>query len=121
MASNQSARHYAGGHVMTDYTYTQEVMIDWIANFTPLEAEWSYNVDPGYRQTRMEPGEPPSVQDLSLRLIYGKNEVDCPEWLAGVMRPSDETLLEHAAERAICAAEDKAEYQRDMQMEAAYG
>ena len=102
---------------MTDYTYTHEILIDWISNFTPLAAEWSYNVDPGCRQTRMEPGEPPSVQDLSLRLIYGKAEVDCPEWLFDLIRPSDETLLEHAAARAQCAAEDKAEYQRDMQME----
>lgn len=102
---------------MANYTYTHEVLIDWIANFTPLEAEWSYNMDPGYRQTRMEPGEPPSVQDLGLKLLYGERQVSCPDWLFDLIRPSDDTLIEHAAERAICAAEDKAEYQRNMQME----
>ncbi len=104
---------------MADYTYTREVMIDWIANFTGLEAEWSYNVDPGYKGSRVEPPEPPSVQDLTFRLIYGKAEVDCPDWLRDLIEPSEETLLEHAAGRAAYDRDEAADYQRDMRMDAA--
>lgn len=85
-----------------------------------IEADWSYTVDPGYRGSRIEPPEGPSVQDLTLDQVRLEGRVI--EWddnAAWCIRPSDDTLLDHAQECRAAAIADAADHRYQMALEAA--
>ena len=85
-----------------------------------IEADWSYTVSRYYPATRIDPPEYPGVEDLTLKAMRLEGKaVEPPAWLDERIRPSDDTLLEHANGRLQDMRADQAEYQRDMWMEAA--
>ena len=101
------------------YFLTHELLLDWDGGSEALKAEWTYSVTPYRARTWDSPEELPEVYDVDLCLRRGKSFEECPQWLFDLIRPSDDTLIEHANECAKSAAEDAAEYRRDMRLEAA--
>ncbi len=95
------------------YTVTRDCIIDANHAWANLAAEWSWWVSPGYRATRVDPAEPPSVEDLSVTLRMDGKPVTCPDWLFDMIRPSDDWLLEHAHECNESAACDAADARRE--------
>ena len=85
-----------------------------------IEADWSYTVSRYYPATRIDPPEYPGVEDLTLEAMRLEGKaVEPPEWLEERLRPSDNTLHEHAAGRAAYDRDEAADYQRNMRMDAA--
>ena len=97
------------------YTLTTDHDLDGIS----ITAEWSYSVLPGYPATRIFPAEHAAVDDVQATLTVNGKAVDCPDWLFDLLRPSDETLLEHAGERDEYDACDAADYRRELREDAA--
>jgi hypothetical protein len=90
------------------YTSSHE-LAEW-----PAEADWSYQVDPGYRGSRIDPPEAPYVYDLALtELRVDGKAVDCPDWLIPYITPSADDLIENASESLEQAACDAADARRD--------
>lgn len=78
-----------------------------------ITVEVSYTVDPGYCATRTEPGEPPSVQDLTVTAYLDGDVIDLPDDLLARLTPSEDDLIAHANECAEQAACDAADARRD--------
>jgi hypothetical protein len=96
------------------YTSSHE-LAEW-----PAEADWSYQVDPGYRGDRIDPPEAPYAYDVALTefRVDGK-AVDCPDWLATHLMPTAEELIQNASDSLEQAACDAAEYRRELREDAA--
>jgi hypothetical protein len=78
------------------------------------EADWTYQVDPGYQGDRIDPPEPPYVYDVTLtELRVDGKVVSCPDWLAMHLMPTAEELIENANESLEQAACDAADARRD--------
>ena len=61
------------------------------------QADWAFNVEPGYPGSRIDPPESDEVTDLGLTaLTVAGARVECPAWLEELLRPSDDALLEEA-------------------------
>ena len=76
--------------------------------------EWSYSVTPGYRATRTEPAEAASVDDVEAWLIGPRGERHAlPDWWTA-HHMHEPSLILAAQEADQAAAEDAADYRRDM-------
>jgi hypothetical protein len=86
-----------------------------------LEAEMvvKFTVCPGCAQTQFEPGQPPFVEDISVRLFTTKTKTElfCPTWVTDQFSENEafcRWLLSEAADQDECAREDAAETRREM-------
>lgn len=81
------------------------------------DVEWEFTVIPGCRATRTDPAEAPSVEDVAAFLVGPRGERHAlPDWWTArhIHEPS---LLLAAEEADQAAAEDAADYRREMRME----
>ena len=81
-----------------------------------------FTVCPGCAQTLTDPGEPASVDDISIRLFTAKTktELPCPTWLHEFFADDEafqNWLLSEAADQDECAREDAAERRHEQQRE----
>lgn len=89
-----------------------------------LETEMAvrFTVHPGCKQTQLEPAEPASVEDISIRLFTAKTktELPCPSWLHDHFAEDDafqRWLLSEAADQDESAREDAAERRHEQSRE----
>jgi hypothetical protein len=89
-----------------------------------IEAEMviKFTVQPGCTQTWLEPSEPASVEDISIRLFTPKTktELPCPTWLHEHFAEDDafqQWLLSEAADQDECSREDAAERRHEQMIE----
>jgi hypothetical protein len=89
-----------------------------------FEAEMvvKFTVQPGCAETRIDPAEPASVEDISIRLFTPKTktELPCPSWLHEHFSENEafqNWLLSEAANQDECAREDAAERRYEQQRE----
>lgn len=89
-----------------------------------LEAEMvvTFTVKPGCAQTQIDPAEPASVEDISIRLFTQKTktELPCPSWLHEHFAEDNafqSWLMSEAADHEECAREDAAECRYEQQRE----
>lgn len=89
-----------------------------------LEAEMvvKFTVQPGCAQTQIDPAEPTSIEDISIRLFTTKTktELPCPSWLHEHFaddKAFQDWLLSEAADQDECAREDAAERRYEQQRE----
>ena len=100
---------------MTYYFKSSHTLDGW-----DIEADWQYQIDPGYPATRTEPAEPPYVYNVHVtELRFEGKVVDCPDWLAMHIMPTAEALIENANESLEQAACDAAEYRHELREDAA--
>lgn len=87
---------------MSDYSTTYECYVN---------AEFDYDVSPGYRGSRTEPPEAASVENLRVTIVGPRGErLECPDWLTPLLAGGDlDWLLDEAngqREQALCDAAD---------------
>lgn len=82
-------------------------------DLTDRTVEVTFTVDPGYRGSRTEPPEEPSVEVLDWRMADGKPE---PEWLGAWMGSeyAQAELLRHAGDIRYQALADAADARAEM-------
>jgi hypothetical protein len=89
-----------------------------------LEAEMvvKFTVQPGCAETRIDPAEPASVEDISIRLFTAKTKTElfCPLWMHNHFAGDEafqKWLLSEASEQDECSREDAAERRYEQQRE----
>ena len=98
------------------YHYTSSHNLDgW-----DIEADWTYQVAPGYRATRTDPEEQPYVYDVEVaEMRFEGAVVECPAWMVFYLMPPADDLIQNASESLEQAACDAAEYRRELREDAA--
>ncbi|PDT47299.1 hypothetical protein CO661_14045 [Sinorhizobium fredii] len=102
---------------MNKYRTTTPLLISVSGLDIELDLEVEYSVSRYRAATLTQPEEPRSVEVEEIRAMLESVELPLPSWLEGAIYDDDgfkASLLEDADDKDSAAAEDAAEYRREM-------